>query len=266
MFRAAAYLLFFAVVCRAGILSVERLNPATLEAYDGYVAAYEDTGARNFRVNRSFLIDGQSASRQKAFHSGEPIVELLKGENVPGGHIHQVYGAMHIPGVTADQVHVAMQQYAKYSIYYKPDVVEARGELLPGGSPSDQHFRVELKLLQSTLWFDVAFDTVYSTHYLKLDAHSFETASRSTSIRELKEAHNPAAGTWDEGNDHGFLWRLDTWWHARDRGDGVDLEMTNISLTRPVPFGIGWWASHKAKSSVENLLVRTRDALIAYRH
>jgi hypothetical protein len=265
MFRVAACLLLLAVLCRAGVLSLETLDPSTLEAYDRYIAVYEESAARNFHANRAFLIDGQPASRRNAFRSGEPVIEILKGENVAGGHIHHVYGAIHVAGVTVDQVRLAMQQYSKYSVYYKPDVMESRGELLPGGSPSDQRFRVELKLLQSTLWFDVAFDTVYDTHYVKLDAHSFETASRSTSIREYKEAHNPGAGTWEEGNDHGFIWRIDTWWHARDSGDGVDLEMTNITLTRSVPFGFGWWASRKAKSSVENLLVRTRDALLASR-
>jgi hypothetical protein len=265
MLRVAACLLSLTVFGHAGVLSLERLDPATLAAFDRYVAAYEATGDRDFRADRAFRIDSQPASRRKAFRSGEPVVELLKGENVAGGHIHHVYGAIHVPGVTVEQVRLVMQQYPKYSVYYKPDVVEAHGEPLPGGSPSDQRFRVELKLLQSTLWFDVAFDTVYNTHYLKLDGHSFETASRSISIREFKEPHNPGAGTWEEGNDHGFIWRIDTWWHARDKGDGVDLEMTNITLTRPVPFGFGWWASRKAKSSVEGLLVHTRDALLASR-
>jgi len=66
---------------------------------------------------------------------------------------------------------------------------------------------------------------------------------------------------YEEGNDHGFIWRIYTWWHARDRDGGVDLEVNNISLTRPVPFGFGWWASRKARSSIENLLLRTREAL-----
>jgi hypothetical protein len=191
------------------------------------------------------------------------VVEVLRGENIPGGHIHHLYGAVHVKGVTAEQVRAAMQNYSKYSTYYKPDVAESRGDAMPGGSPSDPHFRVELKLVQSTLWLDVAFETVYDTRYLKLDDHSFETASRSVSIREYKDAHNPSLGMYEEGNDHGFIWRIDTWWHARDRDGGVDLEITNISLTRPVPFGFGWWASRKARSSIENLLLRTREAVAA---
>lgn len=261
MFRLAALLVGIVFASQAGILSLEKLEPATADAFSRYVADYEKNGDAKFRASREFFVDTQPESKRKAFEAGEPIVEVLRGENIPGGHIHHLYGVIHVKGVTAEQVRAAMQNYSKYSTYYKPDVAESRGESIPGGSPSDQHFRVELKLTQSTLWLDVAFETVYDTHYLKLDDHSFATASRSTSIREYKDAHDRSLGMYQEGNDHGFLWRVYTWWHARDRDGGVDLEVTNISLTRPVPFGFGWWASRKARSSIENLLLRTREAL-----
>ena len=266
MFRLAALLAGIVFASRAGILPLEKLQPATLEAFNRSVADYEKNGDARFRESRAFLIDSQSESKRRAFESGAPIVEVLRGDNIPGGHIHHLYGAIHVKGITAEQVRAAMQNYSKYSTYYKPDVAESRGEAVPGGSTSDQHFRVALKLIQSTLWLDVAFETAYDTHYLKLDDHSFETASRSTSIREFKDAHNPSLGTYEEGYDHGFIWRIYTWWHARDRDGGADLEVTNISLTRPVPFGFGWWASHKAGSSIENLLLRTREAITGASH
>ena len=261
MFRLAALFLGIVFASRAGIISTEKLQPATLDAFNRYVADYENNGGATFRTSRKFLIDTQPESKRRAFESGAPIVEVLRGDNIPGGHIHHLYGAIHVKGISAEQVRAAMQNYSKYSIYYKPDVAESRGESVPGGSSSDQRFRVQLKLVQSTLWLDVAFETSYDTRYLKLDEHSFETASRSTSIREYKDAHNPALGTYEEGDDHGFIWRIYTWWHARDRDGGADLEVTNISLTRPVPFGFGWWASRKARSSIENLLLRTRQAV-----
>lgn len=261
MFRLAALIVGIVFASRAGIISIEKLQPATVDAFHRYVDDYERNGDAKFRTSRGFLIDTQPKSKRRAFESGAPIVEVLRGENITGGHIHHLYGAIHVKGISAEQVRTAMQNYSKYSTYYKPDVAESRGESVPGGSPLDQRFRVELKLVQSTLWIDVAFDTVYDTRYLKLDEHSFATASRSTSIREYKDAHNPSLGTYEEGNDHGFLWRIDTWWHARDRDGGADLEVTNITLTRPVPFGFGWWASRKARSSIENLLLRTREAV-----
>lgn len=261
MFRIAVLFVAIVFASRAGILSVEKLQPATVEAFNRYVAHYETNAGAKFRASREFLIDTQSESKRRAFQSGAVIVEALRGENIPGGHIHHLYGAMRLKGVTVEQVRAAMQNYSKYSTYYKPDVAESRGESIPGGSPSDQRFRVWLKLVQSTLWLDVAFDTAYDTHYVRLDDHAFETASRSASIREYKDAHNPSLGTYEAGEDHGFLWRIYTWWHARDRNGGVDLEITNITLSRPVPFGFGWWASRKAKSSIENLLLRTREAV-----
>jgi len=263
MFRVTALLVGIVFASQAGILSTEKLQPATVQAFNRYIAEYEKNGGAKFRASREFLIDTHSGSKRRAFESSAIIVEVLRGENIPGGHIHHLYGAVHLKGVTAEQVRAAMEDYSKYSTYYKPDVAESRGEPLPGSSPSDQRFRVRLKLVQSTLWLDVAFETAYETRYFKLDDHSFATASRSASIREYKDAHNPSLGTYEEGNDHGFLWRICTWWHARDRNGGVDVEMTNITLTRPVPFGFGWWASRKARSSVENLLIRTRQAVTA---
>ena len=261
MFRLTALLFSIVFASRAGILSLEKLQPATIDAFNRYVADYEKNGGAKFRASREFLIDTRRGSKRRAFESGAVLAEVLRGENIPGGHIHHLYGAIHVKGVTAEQVRAAMEDYSKYSIYYKPDVAESRGEPVPGNSPSEQRFRVRLKLVQSTLWLDVAFETAYDTRYIKLDDHSFATASRSTSIREYKDAHNPSLGTYEEGNDHGFLWRICTWWHVRDRDGGVDIEMTNISLTRPVPFGFGWWASRKARSSVENLLLRTRQTV-----
>jgi hypothetical protein len=255
--------LFGASTSPAGILPVFKLDAATVEAFNRYVSGYEkDAGAR-FGQSRSFRIDSESGSKKAMLDSGRIIAEIVRAENIADGHVYHLYGAMHIAGITVDQVRHTMQNYAKYSEYYKPDVSQSSGEMLPDSVPSDQHFRVSLKLQQSTLWIDVAFDTTYDTHYLKLDDHSFQTWSRSTSIREYKDAHNPSLGTFPEGDDHGFLWRIDTWWHARNRDGGVDLEFTNITLTRPVPFGFGWWASRKAKTSIENLLARTREAVLS---
>lgn len=264
MYRVAAVLVYVSVGS-TGILPLETLDKTTAEAFDRYVAAYEAGPDAGFRESHKLLIDSQPASVRKSFDAGDPVVLVLKGANVANGHIHHLYGAIHIKGITAAEVRQTMQQYSKYSEYYKPDVAESKGEELPGGTPDEQHFRVEMKLVQSTLWIDVAFQTVYNTLYLRFNEHTFETMSKSVSIREYKDAHDPALGFYSEDDGHGFLWRVDTWWHAMDRGDGVDLEVTNMTLTRPVPFGFGWWATRKARNTVENLMLRTREAVLAAR-
>jgi len=39
---------------------------------------------------------------------------------------------------------------------------------------------------------------------------------------------------------HGFLWRLYSYWRFEQRDTGVIVECRAISLTRDVPFGLGW--------------------------
>lgn len=154
-----------------------------------------------------------------------------------------------------------MQNYNCYPQWYAPDVARASLEVLPDSTAENQHFRVMLELVQTTVWFKVAIQVIYNTHYLLLNDQEFETISKSVSIREYKDASNLSAGAYPAGEAHGFLWRTDSWWHTRGRGDGVDVEITNISLTRPVPFGFGWWASGKAKGTIRKLLARTDRAV-----
>jgi hypothetical protein len=39
---------------------------------------------------------------------------------------------------------------------------------------------------------------------------------------------------------HGFLWSLYSYWRFEERDGGVYIECRAISLTRDVPFGLGW--------------------------
>jgi hypothetical protein len=47
--------------------------------------------------------------------------------------------------------------------------------------------------------------------------------SVATSIREVG------------GDDHGFLWRLNSYWKYRQAGTGVLVELESISLSRSIP-------------------------------
>jgi hypothetical protein len=257
--RVLAATVLFAPVMAASILPILRLEPQTLESYDAYVANYEK--GSDFAASGRFWIDGEGASRRTAFDQGRIIVQIRKSENIPGGHIHHLFGTMHVPNVTVDMVRHRMENYADYTTIYKPDVEFASGEPVADTTPDDLHFKVTLKLAQSTLWFDVAFDTVYDTHYMRFGPARFESRSRSMSIREWRAPRDPSLGTFPEGQDHGFLWRVYTWWHVRERNGGAELEVNNITLTRAVPTGFGWWASRKARQSIENLLSRTRIAM-----
>jgi hypothetical protein len=67
------------------------------------------------------------------------------------------------------------------------------------------------------------------------------------------------------GNDHGFLWRLYSYWRFEERDGGVYVECQAISLTRSVPTGFGWLIEpiirQLPRESLANTLRATRAAV-----
>jgi hypothetical protein len=66
--------------------------------------------------------------------------------------------------------------------------------------------------------------------------------------------------------DHGFLWRLNTYWTYEERGGGVYLQIETVSLSRSVPKGLGWligpYVESIPRDSIEFTLRCARIALV----
>ena len=87
----------------------------------------------------------------------------------------------------------------------------------------------------------------------------------STRIAEVENAGKPDERVQPPGNDHGFLWRLYSYWRFEERDGGVYVECEAISLTRAIPSGLGWLIQPIIQSlpreSLANTLRETREAL-----
>ena len=70
--------------------------------------------------------------------------------------------------------------------------------------------------------------------------HSTGTASRTVpgSPRLARPARLPSALSPSE--EHGFLWRLNTYWSYEERDGGLYMQIESVSLTRSIPTGFGW--------------------------
>jgi hypothetical protein len=68
------------------------------------------------------------------------------------------------------------------------------------------------------------------------------------------------------GADHGFLWRLYSYWRFYQANGGVYIQCNAISLTRDVPTGLGWLVGPYIKNipqdSLRFTLSATRHALL----
>jgi hypothetical protein len=67
------------------------------------------------------------------------------------------------------------------------------------------------------------------------------------------------------GKDHGFLWRLYSYWRFVERDGGIYFECEAVSLTCDIPTGLGWMIEpiirQLPRESLVNTLSKTRDAL-----
>jgi len=246
---------------QAGIFPTYHLDPAPLKVFDEYVAQFEKNVARPYIETGKLWID--SAARNSGFGAGKPVVEARENTDIIGGSIHHFSGAMHLAGATIADVRHVMQDYPNYPRYFRPDVIKASGQLNPDSSPEDEHYAAHMSLVQSTLWVAVSYDCVYDVHYRYADPHHWRAESSTVSIREWRDPKDVSRGYYADGDDHGFLWRTNTYWFVRDNTDGIDLQVDSMTLSRPVPTGFAWWGTKRTKDAVDKMLRDMKAAVEA---
>jgi hypothetical protein len=239
---------------------------ATVEAFDQYVAKAEARLARARGKSQSFLavdalVPAQQAQVMGRLRKGEVVIEKQAAtpSQIPGGLIHDWVGTVLIPKVTVAQVLALIQDYDHSSSYYAPDVVRSRLVSRQGDD-----FQVFMRLKKHKV-ITVVLDTEYNVHYGQLDAAHHYSLSRSTRVSEIADPGTPTEHALPVGHDHGFMWRLNSYWALAQVDDGVVVECEAISLTRDIPAGLGWmigpFVNSIPRESLQFTLAATRKAL-----
>lgn len=111
----------------------------------------------------------------------------------------------------------------------------------------------------------VVMDTAYDVDFGRLDAQYGYSISRSTRIDEIDSPGTNAERTLNADEEHGFLWRLNTYWSYEERDGGLYLQIEAVSLTRSIPHGLGWavrpYVESIPRESLEFTLRSTCNAL-----
>jgi hypothetical protein len=250
----------FCATLQASILPMFHLEPRTLQIFENYVAQFDRNVAVPYEQTGKMWIDSDS-SHNGAFAAGKPVVEPRENTDIAGGSIHHFSGVIHIAGGTIASVRRIMQDYADYPKYFKPDVSKGSGTLNPDSTPADEHYTSHISLVQSTLWIGVSYDCIYDTHYRLLEPNRWESKSAAVSIKEWRDPKDAAQGYFPEGDDHGFLWRTNTFWLVRENNGGIDVELDSMTLSRPIPTGFAWWGSRRTKDAVDKMLRDMKTAV-----
>jgi hypothetical protein len=236
-----------------------KLRPETIEAFNEYEKAlveefFTDIEKKEFP---RFLLD-EPESRM-VVRSGEILIE--KGERtpkIPGGIIHDWLGAMFIPDVKVSDVVQLLTDYDNHKEYY-PEV-EASSLLSRDGNTYRGFHRLRKKKVLTVVLNTTHEMTVYPTD------DRFEYALSFSKI--IQEVKNPGSSDEHElpvGEDSGFLWRMDAAWILEQCDDGVMVELATTSLSRDIPWGLGWmirpFVESTPREALEDTLQATRIAV-----
>jgi hypothetical protein len=213
-------------------------SPAATLAFDAYVAQVAARLAAQHQAEDRFLVLPGAGSDQAAqLGRGELLVENLtpkSGPALPGALLHHWRGTAFAPGATAADFERLMKDLAAYPHYFSPQVMEAR-VLAGAGNPMQARMRVRQQSVVT-----VVLDTDLDITFARLDAGHRFTVSRSTRIAEIDGAGTNRERTLNASEEHGFLWRLNTYWSCEERDGGLSMQIESVSLTRSIPRGLGW--------------------------
>ncbi len=219
-----------------GVLPGAELKPATIKAFEIYIRNSESRIDRQLQGGHSLWVD-DDASRLERVRQGEIVVQpwTPAGQtDVPDGLVHDWIGAVFIRRAKLDAVLAAVQDYNHHYLTYKSEVLQSR--LL---SRRGEEFRVYLRVQKRKVQ-TVVLNTEHLARYFRLTPTRTYSRSQSTRIAEVDHAGESDERERPEGQDHGYLWRLYSYWQFEERDRGVFVECRAISLTRSVPKALRW--------------------------
>jgi hypothetical protein len=254
-----------------GRAEAAELKPEAAQAFDRYVRLTEHRMHKELQPGAAFLwVAGLPEARRTNVYAqlqlGEVVISRLETQDYPdnlhppGAMIHHWIGTVLIPGASLEQVLTLLKDYDHHTRYFSPEVVKSKTIEHTGND-----FKVYLRLKRKKI-VTVVLDTEYDVHYEALDASRAESRSYSTRVMEVEHPGESGERQLPPGDDHGFLWRLNSYWRFFETDHGVYVQCEAISLTRDIPTGLHWliapFIESIPKESLEFTLRSTRDAVV----
>ncbi len=271
LFMVRRALVLLTVVFWSGSARAAKLESSTEKAWNAYIAFTEaridsELGSPDGFLLMQFLDPSERTECEREVRAGDVCVlerHTLDDEGnkiaVPYGMIHHWYGTVYVPGVSVDRVIELVQAYDKAANYYTE--VEDSQLLSREGDQFDIFLR-----LRRTKVITVHYATVHRVDYHRRDDAHISSRSVATRIREIAKPGEPNESEKPEGDDRGFLWRLNSYWRFQETEEGTFVECESVSLSRDVPAAVRWLVKNfldsVPKESLESTLFQIRDRLL----
>src|SRR3984885_14985539 len=214
-------------------------TPAAISGFNSYSTAVESRLAQQHRSPNTFLapVASDPKSAETRLRQGELIVERLTpstGPDFSGALLHHWRGTAFAPGAKAADFERLMRDFNCYPRDFSPQVLGAIGSWR-----GEDRAQVWMRVRQRHV-ITVVMDTTYDITFGQLDAQHGFRISKSTRIAEIDSAGTSRERALSANEEHGFLWRLNTYWSCEERDGGLYLQIEAVSLTRSIPRGLGW--------------------------
>jgi hypothetical protein len=269
VFRSAATAAIIAVASAAHASEEAKLQPQTVAGFQKYAAAVETRRARDFAGGTPFLqferrSEPDQANIMAMLRRGQIVVEEGGGARdeasneiaIDGGLINHWRGTVFVPKVTIDRV-LQVLQSPDTGNHKQEDLLWSR--IVPNADGSQKLFA----RVTRTKFVTVVFDTEYHVRYTRVGGDRAASDSRSTRIVEIENAGTPRERALPEGDDHGYMWRLNSYWRYKQVGDGVLVEVESLTLSRGLPPLVGPLVRPIVNSTARESITRTLASLRA---
>jgi putative flippase GtrA len=269
VFRSAAGAVIITLASAAQAGEGTQLQPKTVAGFQKYAATVEARRARDLALGGPFLeVERQSAADQARIMAmlrrGEIVVEQgggARGEGsneiaIDGGLINHWRGAVFVPKVTLDRV-LAVLQSPDTGNHKQEDLLWSK--IVPNADGSQKL----IARITRTKFVTVVYDTEYNVRYTRVGGDRAASDSRSTKIVEVENAGTASERALPEGDDHGYMWRLNSYWRYKQVGDGVLIEVESLTLSRGLPPLVGPLVRPIVNSTARESMTRTLSSLRA---
>ncbi len=250
------------VTLACGDCRAEQPSGPAVAGFNTYVGALETRLAAQRRQNAGLVaMAGPAMETEARLRGGELVVENLTPakNNLPGAVLYDWRGTAFQPGASAKDFERLMRNFGAYPGVYAPEIVSAK-VLAQDGDRYQATMRVKQKHV-----ITVVMDTTYDIEFGRLGAGRGWSSSRSTQINEIDNAGMKNERVLSPADQHGFLWRLNTYWTFEERDGGLYIQIESVSLARSIPSGLGWliepFVESVPRESLEFTLRATRYAM-----
>jgi putative flippase GtrA len=210
----------------------------TLAAWDRYVGETEARLDREQFQQRAAL-----ASTLPASHPGTPVASG-RSIDVGDGTITHWRGEILVPDISVDQL---LDRLKHPGTPPPQDDITASRVL----ERSDDILTVYMRLIRRSL-VTVSYDTEHVMRFNRWSADLATARSVATRMAEIG------------GDDHGFMWRLNSYWRYERVSGGVLVSLETLTLSRDVPWLLRPIAAPVTSSIARESMTRTLDALRRY--